>query len=122
MTRDAFTSVFFAAALLASINLSPAADAKPAASPDAKASVAAPGKEAKKKPAAKIKPVDINSASKAELKKLSGIDDAKAEKIIAGRPYLSKAHLVTRGIIPHGDYVVISKQIIALQKPAAGKK
>lgn len=73
--------------------------------------------EAKKtKAAANIKLVDINSAGKAELKKLPGIGDADADKIIAGRPYLTKAHLVTRKIIPAGVYESIKKRIIAKQK------
>jgi DNA uptake protein ComE-like DNA-binding protein len=64
----------------------------------------------------KINAVDINSASKAELKALPGIDDALAAKIIAGRPYPSKAFLVTRNIIPAGSYAEIRKKIIAVQK------
>jgi len=72
------------------------------------------GKDSKPKAAA-VKLVDINSASKAELKSLPGIDDARAEKIIKGRPYLSKAFLVDRKIIPIGVYEQIKKQIIAKQ-------
>lgn len=75
-------------------------------------------KEAKEKKAPRTKPVDINSASKAELKKLSGIGDAEADKIIAGRPYTSKADLATRKIIPTGVFVQIRRNIIALPKPA----
>ena len=82
----------------------------------------APAKSAKAKGRrAKVKLVDINSASKAELMKLPGIDDAEADKIIAGRPYLSKAHLVTHNIIPRGIYEQIKGQIIAIQKPACGR-
>ena len=54
---------------------------------------------AKKGPAPQVVLVDINSASREELKKLPGIGDAQADKIIAGRPYLSKAHLQTRNIV-----------------------
>ena len=72
--------------------------------------------------AAKMKLVDINSAGKTELMTLKNIDEAKAERIIAGRPYLSKAHLVTRQIIPHGEYELIKRQIIALQKPPPSSK
>ncbi len=72
--------------------------------------------------AAKVKLVDINSASKTELTTLPNIDDAKADRIIAGRPYLSKAHLVTRKIIPHGEYEIMKRQIVALQKPDAAAK
>lgn len=60
--------------------------------------------------------VDINSASKAELKSLPRIDDALAEKIIAGRPYKSKAFLITNKIIPPGAYQAIRDQVIAKQK------
>jgi competence protein ComEA len=121
--RGALASVIVAAALLLLAGLSIAADGKDATSGETKASAAASGKGAKAKDsAAKIKLVDINSASKSELKKLPGIDDARADKIIAGRPYLSKAHLVTRNVIPHGIYEQIKKQIVAMQKPAASKK
>ncbi len=74
-----------------------------------------PAKLAKAKAAA-AKLVDINSASKAELKTLIGIDDARAEKIIKGRPYLSKAFLVSNNIVPAGEYLTIKDKIIARQK------
>lgn len=64
---------------------------------------------------AKIKPVDINSATSEELKKLPGIGDAEAAKIIAGRPYGSKAWLVTKNIIDGGLFEGIKKLIIARQ-------
>jgi competence protein ComEA len=121
--RGALTSVIVAAALLLLASLSITAEGTPATSGDTKASAAASGKDAKAKGSpAKIKPVDINSATKAELKKLQGIDDAGADKIIAGRPYLTKAHLVTHNIISRGVYEQIKKQIVAIQKPAANKK
>jgi competence protein ComEA len=78
------------------------------------ATAAKPAASSAAKPAVKL--VDINSASKAELKTLPGIDDARAAKIIAGRPYGSKAFLVERNIIPIGVYEQIKKQIIAKQK------
>jgi competence protein ComEA len=73
------------------------------------------GKTEKAKPAS-VNIVDINSASKNELKTLHGVDDALAAKIIAGRPYLSKANLVTHNIIPAGLYMSLKQQIIAKQK------
>jgi competence protein ComEA len=60
--------------------------------------------------------VDINSATKKELQTLPGITRATADKIIAGRPYLSKAFLVTRKIIPDEVYAKIRGRIIAKQK------
>jgi DNA uptake protein ComE-like DNA-binding protein len=116
-------SAIVAAALLSFINLSIAAEGKPATSTETQASPAASSKGTKAKGSEpKVKPVDINSASKAELKKLKGVDDALADKIIAGRPYLSKAHLVTRNIMPHGVYEQNKKRIVAIQKTAANKK
>lgn len=74
-----------------------------------------PKTEAKMKEAAKIKLVDINGATSEELKKLPGIGDAEAAKIIAGRPYGSKAHLVSRNIIAGDIYEGLKKQLIAKQ-------
>jgi DNA uptake protein ComE-like DNA-binding protein len=60
-------------------------------------------------------PIDINGASLAQLKTLPGIGDAEAKRIVAGRPYLSKASLVTDNIIPAGVYQTIRHRIIAIQ-------
>lgn len=62
--------------------------------------------------AAKIKPVDLNNATSEQLKKLPGIGDAQAAKIIAGRPYNSKALLVTENIIDTGIYGGIRDLVI----------
>lgn len=82
---------------------------------------ATPQKPAATKPA---KLVDINSASRAELKTLQGVGDAEAARIVAGRPYLSKAELVTKNVLPEGVYVALKNQIVAKQatnKPVAKK-
>ena len=72
----------------------------------------------KSKAAPQVELVDINSASKEELKKLPGIGDADADKIIAGRPYLSKAHLQTRNIVSPGAYQGLRQLVVARQKDA----
>lgn len=84
-------------------------------------SVAAPPGHAlapAKKPAppVAVKPVDINSADRAELKTLPGVGDAEADRIVAARPYLSKAELVTKKVMPTGPYLSLKDRVIALQK------
>jgi competence protein ComEA len=61
------------------------------------------------------KEIDINKASRAELKTLPGIGDAEARKIIAGRPWLTKIDLVTMGVITEGTYASIKRRIVATQ-------
>lgn len=67
-------------------------------------------------PAAVAKLVDINSAGRAELKTLPGVGDAEADRIVAARPYLSKAELVTKKVMPTGPYLSLKHRVIALQK------
>ena len=62
--------------------------------------------------------MDINTASKAELKTLSGIGDAEADKIIAGRPYRVSTEIVTRAGLPAGLYVANKRRIVAMPKAA----
>ncbi len=52
----------------------------------------------------KMHPLDLNTATKEELMKLSGVTDEIAEKIIAGRPYTSKAELVSKNVLTKAEY------------------
>jgi DNA uptake protein ComE-like DNA-binding protein len=117
MKRSLIQTVLIAAALLLSASVCVAAESKAAAPEDAAGAPKAAEKSAKaKKQVTPDNPVDINSASKAQLKKLPGVNDAVADKIVAGRPYLSKAHLVTRNIVSGVHYAQIKDLIIARQK------
>lgn len=69
------------------------------------------------RPAA-ARPLDINSASREQLMTLPGIGKDEAERIAAGRPYLSKASLVTDKVLPAGVYQTIRHRIVAIPKPA----
>jgi DNA uptake protein ComE-like DNA-binding protein len=73
------------------------------------------GKVVPSKVVATIKLVEINSAKKEELKKLPGITEDEASKIIAGRPYGSKTWLGGPNGLTEEKYLVIKDQIIAKQ-------
>ena len=68
--------------------------------------------------------VDLNKASKEDLMKLTGVDDATADKIIAGRPYSSKNDLVKKNIITQEEMKKIEAHVMAKApaKEAAPKK
>ncbi|MBI5908813.1 MAG: helix-hairpin-helix domain-containing protein [Betaproteobacteria bacterium] len=127
MQRNITHSALIAVALLLSANLSFAADNKPGTAAETKA-ISAPkatekaAKAKDAKAAAKVKLVDINSAGKKDLMTLPGINDAEADKIIAGRPYGSKAHLVTHNILARGVYENLKTLVIAKQKPEPAAK
>ena len=97
---------------LACLGTSLAADSGAATPPPADHPAAPPKKKTSVVPSEKQ--IDINSASRAQLKTLPGIGDAEARKIIAGRPYTSKADLVTKNVLPEGLYISIRYRIIAI--------
>lgn len=56
-------------------------------------------------------PVDLNSASKSQLMSLPGIDDAAADRVIAGRPYNSEHELLERRIVSRDQYNKIADSV-----------
>ena len=69
-------------------------------------------------PSTPIKLVDINSASRAELKTLPGIGDVEADRIITARPYPSKTKLTVDKVISALTYQGLTGRIVAKQQVA----
>jgi len=61
-------------------------------------------------------PLDLNSASEADLMMIPGIGDAYAKKIVQNRPYKRKDELVQKKVVPQATYDKIKDHIIAKQK------
>jgi DNA uptake protein ComE-like DNA-binding protein len=71
-------------------------------------------------PGPKIKPVNLNTASRAELLKLPGIGPSEADRIIKARPYFSKAKLLAENVISAPLYDGLKGRVFA--GPAPGLK
>ncbi len=57
------------------------------------------------------KPLNLNQATKGQLMSLPGMDDAAADRVIAGRPYSSEHELLERKIISRDEYNKIADSV-----------
>lgn len=84
----------------------------PAKSSDSKATE---HKAAKTTGAATSEPLDLNTATAAQLEALPEIGKTRAEAIIKARPFKAKDELVDKKILSKGSYDKIKDKIIAKQ-------
>ena len=64
---------------------------------------------------------DINTASKEDLMKLPGVDDAIADKIVAGRPFKSSQDLVSKNIVTSSEFTKLHPHVTAAAPKTAAK-
>ena len=64
--------------------------------------------------------VDLNSATREQLMKLPGINEATATKIIAARPFKAKDELVSKNLLTKKEYNGIASHVTAKQEHMAG--
>lgn len=95
LARSILTSTLVIASFLA--------PATPISAAQGKAAAGAPQRD----------PLDINTATRDQLKALPGIGNAYADRIIKGRPYSMKNQLIQKGIIPENTYAGIQGMIVA---------
>jgi competence protein ComEA len=59
--------------------------------------------------------IDLNKGSKDDLESLPGINSARAERIIAERPYASARQLVTRHVLSEDEYAQVRDRVTVNQ-------
>jgi competence protein ComEA len=117
-TTSVVTAALALGLMTASLALAQTGSSQPATAQAAATQPAVHASSAKPKATAEhMMKVDINSASREELAKLPGIDDATADKIVAARPFKSKAELRSKGIVTKAEYGKIASRLMV--KPAA---
>jgi len=106
-------SVPLSAMLLAGGSAFAADETKPAAKP-AGATQSKTGSTKTGTQSKKAKPVEINSATAAQLKTVPGIGDADAQRIIINRPYMTRSHLVTKNVLSYDTYMAVQDHITVI--------
>lgn len=108
--------------LLAACLLSLAAPASAQEKPAPKSAPQAKAGKPAAAPRGKLKPVDLNSATKNELSFMLKIPEDVAARIVAGRPYPTKARLLTQNIVSAEVYASIKDRVVARQPGAPAQR
>ena len=103
------------------------ADEPPSTPSTPPATMQAPAKATAKavhhaKTAAKTPKTDLNSASKEDLMKLPGVDDAIADKIVAARPFKTRSELVSKNIVTSAEFAKLRTLVAAMPAPKSASK
>ena len=61
-------------------------------------------------------PLNINTATRAELLTLPDLTPEQADAIIAGRPYRSSTELLHRRVLPRKEYTKIASHVVARER------
>lgn len=65
--------------------------------------------------------LDLNIATREQLAKLPGLDEATADKIIAARPFKSKADLVSKQLVSETEYKQLMSHVMVQGELAKAK-
>lgn len=84
-----------------------------AASAQSRGQASGAPRQAATRTALRAEPLDINTATEAELRALPGMGVAFARRVLEGRPYTAKNQLLTRGVLPQDTYGRMRDQIVA---------
>ena len=107
-----FTVSLAAAALVLSLGVAAHANETSTTTPAPEAKPAHHGHHHKGSMASKeSSALDLNSASKEDLMKLPGVDDATADKIVAARPFAMRSELVKKSVVSKAEYSRIKSKI-----------
>jgi len=65
---------------------------------------------------------DLNTASKEDLMKLPGVDDAIADKIVAARPFKSRSELESKNIVTKEQFAKLNPLVMVAPPQKSASK
>jgi DNA uptake protein ComE-like DNA-binding protein len=102
---------FVATVALAADTTAPATTAPAMTAPAAKSTTTSTTHHKSSSKSTHTAKTDLNTASKEDLMKLPGVDDATADKIVAARPFKSHSELESKNIVTKEQYKKLSAMV-----------